>query len=116
MSFDTYSFFLIGLSGFITVWTFRYLTKSEKTAEFEYICLSAFWGIAILAIWESSQSIVKSSPDHIRQFLSNPYAAGFVLSFLGMIFGFVGAHVANFKWFRRMVLFFSPPKENIIKK
>ena len=39
------TFFYIGLSGFMAVWTFRKtVRRADKLSEFEYIGLSAFWG------------------------------------------------------------------------
>jgi hypothetical protein len=98
MSFDTYSFFLVGLSGFMTVWTFRYFTGSKKTAEFEYVGLSAFWGLVMLVIWES---LPKAHPEQITELLSNPYAAGFVLSLLGALVGYAGSEAVKLiKWIK----------------
>ncbi len=87
MTIDTIMFFEIILSGFITVWTFRYFTRSDKKiTEFEWFGSSAFWGLIIVGIIAS----FKSYPD-INGLISNPFAMGLVGSVFGVIIGFVGS-------------------------
>jgi hypothetical protein len=97
MTLDTQTFFYIILSGFITVWTFRYLTKSKKSSDsFEYLCLSAFWGVAILlsVIWYLRRRGV--DPEKMQTMFSNPFVTGFMVSALfGSVFGLVGSLVAK---------------------
>lgn len=88
MEFDTEIFFLIVLSGFITVWTFRYFTGLKKTGDFEYLGLSAFWGLFNIIVLEL---LLLNDKTKISQSLANPYAAGFVLCILGFLFGWGGA-------------------------
>lgn len=47
---DMTTFLLFIIPGFITVWSYRYATYSEKTGEFELIGLSFFWGVTILLL------------------------------------------------------------------
>jgi hypothetical protein len=89
MSVDTYSYFLIVLSGFFTVWGYRKasqwtLVSNKKPSDFEYLAYSAFWGTMLLALYEE---IERHHPDQISKLLTNPYAAGALLSVLGMVVG-----------------------------
>jgi len=87
MTFDTQTFFFIILGGFITVWTFRYITNSKKAMDsFEYLGLSAFWGLFIIMMFESIQKDL----DKVDRMFQNQYAAGFIFSvlfapFLGLV-------------------------------
>ena len=46
---DSYNFFLIILTGFVIVWSFRKtMGQKEKISDFEYLGLSAFWGTVTL--------------------------------------------------------------------
>lgn len=89
MEFDREIFFLIVLSGFITVWTFRYFTGSKKTGDFEYLGLSAFWGLFNIFVFELLISLDKKSLSQVTG--GNPYAGGFVLCIFGFVFGWGGA-------------------------
>ena len=77
------SYFIFVLSGFITVWSFRFVTKSKKTGDFEYLGLSVFWGLFTLMFFEY---VIHDIPK-IQQLLSNQYAAGAVLSLIGGTIG-----------------------------
>lgn len=88
MSFDTQTFFLIILSGFVTVWTFRHFMEIRKTGDFEYLALSAFWGLFNIAVVEIS---LLNDQTKISQVITNPYAGGFVLCIFGFLFGLGGA-------------------------
>ncbi len=73
MSVDTYSFFLIVLSGFSFVWTFRKVSGSlhGSISDFEYLGFSSIWGVIILAIYSS---IMKDHRDQFNMVISNPFA------------------------------------------
>ncbi len=88
---DTYNFFFIVLSGFMTVWTFRYFSRSQKKGDFEYLGLSAFWGLVLCAIVGLFFKYSNIPSDKINLFSSNPYAGGFTLSLIGI----VGVYIAN---------------------
>ncbi len=83
MNLDSQATYLIVLSGFMTVWSYRHVTGSTRTGEFEYLGLSIFWGMLNLALYELLQ------PDQaaIATYLANPYAAGFALSLIGAALG-----------------------------
>ncbi len=84
-SLNDLSFLLFVIPGFITVWSYRYSTYSEKKADFELLGLSFFWGIVIAAFYGY---IAKDKKEAIQLFSNNPYAACLVLSFIGSIFAF----------------------------
>lgn len=89
MSIDTYSFFLIVLSGFAMVWSFRHFSHSRnKISDFEYLGFSSFWGVLVLACYGW---LTRNHPEQISVLVSNPFVAGVVLSLLGgLIGGFLG--------------------------
>ena len=93
MSFDTQTFFTIILSGFITVWVFRYMTKSEKRIDtFEYLGLSAFWGLIIIFIFQYLQK----DQEKVNNLLNNYYASAIVFSlFFAPLLGFLGSVLAR---------------------
>lgn len=93
MSFDTQTFFTIILSGFITVWVFRYMTKSEKYIDtFEYLGLSAFWGLMIICIFE----FLQKDQEKVSNLLNNHYASGIIFSlFFAPLLGFLGSILAR---------------------
>jgi cytosine/uracil/thiamine/allantoin permease len=76
-----YIYFYVLFAGFMSVWAFRSTTKSKKNvSEFEYIGFSAFWGIALIVLWDS---LAKINPPPVNIF-SNPLSTGFILSIIGM--------------------------------
>lgn len=93
MNFDAQTFFTIILSGFITVWVFRYMTKTEKHLDtFEYLCLSAFWGLIIILIFE----FLQKDQEKIVGLLTNHYASGIIFSlFFAPLLGFLGSILAG---------------------
>lgn len=93
MTLDTQTFFYIILGGFITVWTFRYITKSNKAIDsFEYLGLSAFWGLFILMIFE----LILKDPEKINKALQNQYSAGFIFSIVfAPLLGLLGGTLAR---------------------
>ncbi|MBP9731865.1 MAG: hypothetical protein KBD29_00175 [Candidatus Magasanikbacteria bacterium] len=92
MEIDSQVYFYVVLSGFITVWTFRYLTKSKKQSDtFEYLGLSAFWGLIIIVLSTSYLKLVGKNVEEINTFYTNPLSVGFNLSiFFGPFLGFLG--------------------------
>lgn len=85
-SIDTYTFFLIGMSGFMTVWTFRKAAGfKQKFSDFEYIGFSAFVGLSIIFVLEW----LSKDPSKISQMFNNPFAGGFALAIIGIFFGAV---------------------------
>lgn len=88
-------YFFIILAGFMTVWAFRRTTKpKDKISEFEYIGFSAFWGIAMIALYGGIEThfIQISKVD----LFSNPFATGLFLSVIGMIISFIVGSIWNF--------------------
>jgi hypothetical protein len=51
LTFDSFYFLLFIIPGFITVWTFRSLSKTQSKSDFEYFALSAFWGLVMFIIF-----------------------------------------------------------------
>jgi hypothetical protein len=89
MSIDTYFYFLIVLSGFFTVRSYRWaqyslIRHNEDISDFEYLGYSAFWGVVILVLFEWLE---RHHASLITMFISNPLGAGFCLSLLGMVVG-----------------------------
>jgi hypothetical protein len=97
MPIETLTFFYVALSGFMAIWTFRYFTnRKERTSEFEWLGLSIFWGLAILACLNSITDIPTRT-----KLLQNPLLAGFTLSFLGIVFGYGASYLSKrglFSW------------------
>ena len=105
---DTIWFFEVFLSGFMTVWTFRYFSNiKEKYAEFEWLALSAFWGLFMLAL-------IGLLPDkeQIKNLLMNPFAAGLILSVFGLIVGYAGSRIRRIKWFKWVINFLGKGKKD----
>ncbi len=95
MPIDTLTFFYVALCGFMTVWTFRYFTnRKEKYSEFEWLGLSAFWGVAVLGLW----GMIPDSTEKTKIF-ANPFAAGFMLSFVGILLGYGASRISKMGWF-----------------
>lgn len=79
-------YFYVLLGGFMTVWTFRKITGTEKKiSEFEYVGFSAFWGIFLIFIWGIMETVKPSTTD----LFTDPFAAGFIMSLLGMLCSFI---------------------------
>ena len=112
MNIDAYSFLTLGVSGFMTVWTFRKLTKQkEKLGEFEYLGLSTFWGMIIIF---TALLIPKTNPENFYKAFNNPFAVGFVFSCFGIIMAILGAElfwigllISKTKFFMRLKKKFS---------
>jgi len=82
MPLETQSFFIIILSGFITVWGFRKVSHSKKAiSDFEYLGFSAFWGVLLMGIYGWLQ---KDNPG-LAETISNPFSFGLTLSFFGFL-------------------------------
>jgi hypothetical protein len=94
-SFGEMTFFYIGLSGFMTVWTFRKtIGRKDKLSEFEYIGFSAFWGLAVLLFIEFIATCLDGlfnlhQMEAIKKVFENPFATGFGFSILGMQLAFI---------------------------
>jgi hypothetical protein len=90
MSFDIETFYRLILSGFVTVWAFRRFSAHPKAkqSDFEYLGLSAFWGLVVLLLlaW-----IERETPERINDLFANPFATGVVFSALGASIGFLGS-------------------------
>jgi hypothetical protein len=91
MSIDTYHFFVIVLSGFTTVWSYRKFSHSRTPiSDFEYLGFSTLWGTLILATYAQ---ILKNNVEQMIKLLSNPLAAGLFLSLLGIIAGYLASRI-----------------------
>lgn len=102
MSIDTQIYLYIILSGFITVWTFRYLKGSQqKLDNFEYLGFSAFWGLIILVLYEFYiKWRFDGDMEKFNRMFSNPFATGLVLSLFAPLLAFIGYKIfLLFKWF-----------------
>lgn len=93
-----FNFLIFLLPGFITVWSFRYLTRSTKKGEFELIGLSFLWGMILTALlgFLSLIPFVPPFPDTTFQTF---YSVGLALSGFGFLLGIVGAYIVHRKWF-----------------
>jgi hypothetical protein len=100
MPLDTANFFLFGLSGFVTVWTFRKFSKTKGDSEFEYLALSFFWGITnfVLVSWVDHWS--PKALDSLNKLTAYPFAFGFALSSYGFILGWLGSKLVRTNWFK----------------
>ena len=96
MPFDTYNFLVVGLTGFVTVWTFRkYAGSKEKLDSFEYLGISAFWGLVVLCT--SSMLLDDKGTKAADEMFKNPYVSGFVMSLLGGAAGGISGLVTRLK-------------------
>jgi len=114
ISFDTVAFFEIILGGFMAVWVFRYFAGSErKYSEFEWFGLSAFWGLVILALWNSFAQLTPELQTQTNELLKNPFATGLTLStFFSVILGYVAARLVHFRFWRYVMNFFGKGGED----
>jgi hypothetical protein len=102
ISIDNLNFLLFVIPGFITVWSFRYFTRSKKTGDFEFLGLSFFWGLSTLLLTIFYYKLFLSQEKFLKM-LENPYAAAFILSLFGFIFGWVGGVLSRIKWFHKII-------------
>jgi hypothetical protein len=94
---DLLNTFLVVVPGAMTVWSFRcYITNSDKKGDFEYLMLSVFWGVFILACLGSTVS-----KDELTKILGNPYASAECFSTIGILFGWFGGVISRAIWFKR---------------
>ena len=107
ISFDTITFFEIILCGFIAVWVFRHFTNSEKKyAEFEWFGLSAFWGLSILALWNSIAMLNPDLQVQTSELLKNPFSTGLTLSTFSIILGYGASRVIRLRIWNYVIKFF----------
>lgn len=94
--------FLFILPGFVTVWSFRYFTNSEKKADFEYLGLSFVWGIFNLMFF--GLAVMIGLINDIPMNTSTPaFAFAPVFCIFGSFLGFIGAGISKLHWVRRAV-------------
>lgn len=103
MSTDIQNFLSFVLCGFTTVWTFRHLKKIQRTSDFEYLALSIFWGVVVLMLFDLLPGI---NTDQKNKLLTNPFAAGLVLSIFGFSLGFFGYQIRRIKIPKKIIDFF----------
>jgi hypothetical protein len=109
MTIDTFVFYELALSGFIAVWIFRYFTgRKEKNSEFEWLGLSAFWGLVILIIVEA----IHLPEQQLKDLLGNPFAAGLALSTFGIVLGYMGSRFVRIKLFKRLITYLGKDSED----
>lgn len=88
MTFEAYSYFTIVLCGFVAVWMYRHFSKSQvKISEFEYLGWSSFWGMGIIIFFQLVFKFFNTDSTGLTKLFSNPFAAGFLMSILGLIGG-----------------------------
>jgi hypothetical protein len=93
LSIDTQTFFLIILSGFTLVWSFRHFSDSRKEIlDFEYLGFSAIWGVLILAGYSW---LTRAEPKRLDALIENPPAAGVALSLLAISIGFAAGKISR---------------------
>jgi hypothetical protein len=102
MTYDIETFYQLILAGFITVWTYRHTSRKplKHQPEFEYLGLSAFWGLAILLFMAWTQ---RRNPEYLEGLLTNPYASGAVFSFLGGMLGTSAAQLHSTSPTQRLI-------------
>ena len=49
---EEFHFLIFIIPGFVTVWTFRYFTNSDKNGDFELLRLSFFWGLMVMIFYQ----------------------------------------------------------------
>jgi hypothetical protein len=86
------NFFIILLSGFGVVWSYRHFTSQQNKhiGEFEYTAFSALWGIpfGFLLLWAAS--MIPKSADMFDSF---PMSATVLLFPLAVACGYAGAQI-----------------------
>ena len=89
---DTYVFFLVILSGFALVWSFRHHSESKKAIkDFEYLGFSAFWGLLMITTYTY---LIQDIPEQLA-LLENPFAGGIMLFMFGIFIGWVTGKIAK---------------------
>jgi len=88
MDIQTYTYFLIILSGFGLIYGFR---KGKISliliSDFEYLAFSMFWGVFIYAIFEW---IYRDDYQKFKDLInSNVYAVGFVMTLFSLTLGYI---------------------------
>ena len=92
MTLDTYTFFEIILSGFIMIKTYRLFQENmTKYSEFEWLGLSAFWGLIIML----TVSSVQNNSVIMHDLIINPLNTGIVMSMFGIIFGWLASIISR---------------------
>ena len=91
-------FLIFIVPGFLTVWTFRYFTHSNKRGDFELLGLSFVWGLVMLLFFE-----LINTQEETRKLLENSYATAIVLSCLGFIAGWLGSYVSRCRYFKKLI-------------
>ncbi|HAQ05813.1 TPA: hypothetical protein DCP13_03410 [Candidatus Azambacteria bacterium] len=112
---DTINLLIFTVPGFVTVWTFRYFSRSEKKSEnFEFLALSFIWGLFLLIMVELIAQIIYgvNYNEKIKDLLKNPYSAAFILLVYGASVGWIGSHISHNALFRKIINFFSPKKRS----
>lgn len=84
-SIDLFHLLLFVIPGFVFVWQYRRLTKSEYPGDFEYFGKSIFFGLVIMVIVQLLEKIFGSF-DKFLNLLNNPYAASLILSIVSFSF------------------------------
>ncbi len=86
------SYFLIIISGFAVVWSFRAFSgrKDKKISEFEYAGFSTFWGclVFLIFVW-----IFKHKPELLDGALKVPFTATPTLFIMGGLIGGIGGWI-----------------------
>lgn len=108
------NFLIFIIPGFLTVWAFRYFTKSKKQGDFELLGLSFVWGLILLVSTELLMKFLYRNgyDDKIHLLLVNPYVTAISLSFLGLIMGWFGSHISQDNSFKKLIKYISPKINN----
>jgi hypothetical protein len=106
ISISDFNYLIFIIPGFITVWTFRYFTRSEKKGEFETIAWSFIWGTFFFFVpqWIKHAfggSYLNTPLDNIGAL----YGVMLGLSVFSPFLGFVGACFVNRSMFQRIKKF-----------
>lgn len=94
---DIFNLFLFVIPGFITVWSFRYVTEPKKDSNFEYFALSVFWGLLLLTFNRLIAPLL-STQETFNRLLQNVYAAALAFSFFGFFLGLAGGLLIKGMW------------------
>jgi hypothetical protein len=78
-------FLFFVIPGFISVWSYRYSTYSDKKGDFELLGLSFFWGIVIAGL----TAFLSTDKEKVMEVMKNPYAAALAFSTLGSVSAFI---------------------------
>ncbi|MBL8029777.1 MAG: hypothetical protein JNN11_00840 [Candidatus Doudnabacteria bacterium] len=108
-------YLLFIIPGFIVVWSYRFFSKHKSNiGEFEYAGLSFIWGLLLVA--SGGFFLNKLFPGYYQSIIKNIYATNITFCFLGLVCGWIGGFVKEWRWWNELISFIKPENYIPIKK